>query len=79
LQPKRFNIIVALYAKRAFQKEEIKIWLTNEKSELIRQVSNFPGVRETVTIKVSSLDYDRANLIVTNYKKTLENKFPFEP
>jgi Putative prokaryotic signal transducing protein len=58
----------------------IKTWLTNEESEIIGQVSNLPYAWETLTIKISPLDYDRAKLIIANYEKhSQENKFQFEP
>ncbi len=43
------------------------------------QTRELPSARDTVTIKVSNLDYDRDKLIVANYeKKAQEDKFNFE-
>ncbi len=74
---KAWEVVVVRYL---LNKDGIKTWLTNEKSDPIGKISNMPDAWETVTIKVSGLDYDRAKFIVAEYeKKAREDNFQIEP
>ena len=69
----------AVIIRYLLNKDGIKTWLINEKSESIEQTRELPSAWDSVTIKVSNLDYDRAKLIVANYeKKAQDDKFNFE-
>ncbi len=54
-------------------KDGIKTWLTKKKSEKIRQKSDQYNAWDSVTIRVSELDYDRAKSIVANYEKEVQD------
>ncbi len=69
----------AVIIRYLLNKEAVKTWLTNGNSEDIEQIRDLPSAWDSVTIKVSNLDYDRAKLIVTKYeKKDQDEKFNFE-
>jgi len=69
----------AVIIRYLLKKDGIRTWLTNKKSEGIGQKSDLPSAWESVTIKVSDLNYEKAKLIVAKYeKKAQDDKFKFE-
>ena len=69
----------AVVIRYLLNKDGIKTWLTDENSDSIEQTRDLPSAWEPVTIRVSSLDYDSAKLIVAKYElKAQDDKFNFE-